>query len=389
MHWIWSEWFWLLPGLTWEDFKSRDGIQIPEMSDLLYWPLVAMIVLLILRKAVVIPLVFVPLGKYMGVRSKPVSPPPSNLELEKLYKVNRAKPPPDLLERYATETKMTERQVERWLRRKASSEQKTNLEKFTDYGWELTYYTCFCIFGLLVVATEPWCYDIEKVTEDYPRIPISQGIFWYMIVAFGFYLGQTYLLLTQPKKFDFNLMLLHHICTLCLMILNWVVNLVRFGALTLLVHECVDIFLALGKLASYCGMSRVSDLMSIPFCLVWFPTRVVIFPFHVVRGTVFVVPTLRGGVCPAYFFLNSFMVLLVIMHLFWSYKIIKAMIVKLKRGTSFNENHSHDEISSDDHPHKNETLLQNETLFQNKKAVQNGTLPQNGNLLRGEKAKVS
>lgn len=118
MDWFWSEWFWLKPGLTWEDYKPKYGINRPDSGDLWFWPVLFMAGLLLIRNVIVIPLLFVPLGKYMGVRSKPFSPPPQNTELEELFKVNRARPPQKLVEMYASEVGMSERQVERWLRRK-------------------------------------------------------------------------------------------------------------------------------------------------------------------------------------------------------------------------------------------------------------------------------
>lgn len=371
MDWIWSEWFWVPPGVTWEDYKSRDGIQTPDFNDLLFWPFFSMIVLLVLRKIIIVPLVFAPFGRYMGLRSKPISPPPPNPKLEKLYKVNRARPPQNLLERCAKENNMAERQVERWLRRQALSQQKTTLEKFSDLGWEFTYYTCYCIFGLLVVATQSWCYNLDLSVENYPRIPISQGLWWYFRIGFGFYLSQTYTLLTGTKRFDFYLMLLHHVCTLPLMTFCWLINFVRLGALTLLVHECVDITLA--------------NLMSIPFCLVWFPARLVIYPFHVLRGTLFVAPRVVGKIFPAYYLLNSLMISLLVMHVVWSYEIIKAIIIKMERGVHLNDRFSPDELSEEDNLQQSETLSKEGNLTQNSIQRHNGILTQNGALTQKNK----
>lgn len=350
MDWFWSEWFWMLPGLTWDDYKPDEGIYTPDSADLWFWPFVLMAILLIFRNVFLIPWVLTPIGQHLGVRSTTCHPPTPNPILEKLYKVNRARPPQQLLERYAAELGMSKRQVERWLRRKYLSKQKTSLNKFNDFGWQFVYYTFYCIFGLFVVASQPWCYDMELVLENYPRTSITQGLRWYFMTMFGFYLAQTYLLFTENRSYDFCRMLLHHACVISLIIFSWVANFVRFGAIAFFIHECVEIPFAVGKMFFYSGKTRVYDLSYIPYCSIWFITRLVIYPFQILRGSLFVIPKLMGGTCPAYYLLNSLMILMLCFHLMWTVEIFKAGWACLVHRSTLDDQCSSDEEKCEDAP---------------------------------------
>lgn len=350
MDWFWSDWFWMLPGLTWDDYKPVEGISTPDSADLWFWPFVLMVAFLIFRNLILIPWVLSPIGQRLGVRSKPCKPPTPNNTLEELYKVNRAKPPHKELERYAAKMGMTVRQVQRWLRRKLLSQQKTSLTKFNDFGWQFVYYTIYCIFGLVVVASQSWCYDIEQAMENYPRTSISQGLRWYILTTYGFYLAQTYLLFTENRSYDFNRMLLHHACIFALIVFSWIGNVVRLAGIAFLIHECVEIPFAVGKMFFYSGKTRVYDFSYIPYCSIWFITRLVIYPFHILRGSLFIAPGMIGGTCPAYYLLNALMLVMLCFHVMWTIDIFKAGWTCLVHRSTLDDRCSSDENSDGEVP---------------------------------------
>lgn len=346
--WFWSKDFWIHPEYSWEDYKPRDGILSPDSADLRIWPFLIMIALLIFSNCLLLPYVFTPLGKYLKIRSKPYAAPAPNDKLEKLYKVNRARPPQDLLKRTSSEVGWSERHVEKWLKQKTRSQQMTTLEKFNDFGWQFTYYMFYWIFGMIVVATEPWCYDLELAVEDYPRTSITKAFWWYYMTAIGFYYTQTFLLFTSVRRYDFYPLLSHHVCTICLLIFCWVINFARASSISLLVHECVDIPLALGKLVFYSGKTSVSDSMVFPFFFIWFSTRLVLYPFHVLRGSLFVFPRVIGTIWPAYYLLNTFMLSLLGMHLMWTKEVLVLVKGKLFTKNTLTDHRSDNEESEDD-----------------------------------------
>ena len=47
-------------------------------------------------------------------------------------------------------------------------------------------------------------------------------------------------------------LIIHHMATLCLMFLSWMINFTRVGTLVMLVHDCVDPIMEVSMLAYMC-----------------------------------------------------------------------------------------------------------------------------------------
>lgn len=74
-------------------------------------------------------------------------------------------------------------------------------------------------------------------------------------------------------------MFTHHIVTISLMAFSYLENYPRIGSLILVLHDGADFWLELAKIAKYASLQRICDSSFIIFALVWFVTRLVIFPF--------------------------------------------------------------------------------------------------------------
>ena len=60
------------------------------------------------------------------------------------------------------------------------------------------------------------------------------------------------------------------------------------------------------------------------FVFTWIITRLYIYPKYVVYTTIFEVAEIVG-VAPVYYVMNAFMVLLLVLHVIWTFYIIKAL----------------------------------------------------------------
>uniref|UniRef100_A0A2P2I2N1 Ceramide synthase 2-like n=1 Tax=Hirondellea gigas TaxID=1518452 RepID=A0A2P2I2N1_9CRUS len=354
--WFWNEWFWLPHGYTWDDLKSTTEINYPSASELLVWPPLIAVALLCIRQLILIPLVFRPLGKYYGIRSKPYMPPVHNEKLDKLYSINRARPPRQMLEKSASDLGMSSRQVERWLRRKTLSQQMTTLEKFTDHGWQVTYYSIYCIAGLVIVTSKPWYVDNMKVFENYPVQNIPTDIWWYYMTAIGFYIVQSVLLFKQDKKHDFYQMLAHHCFTIVILNFCWITNTVRICATSLLFHECSDIPLSLAKLFLYAGKLNTSNTFGAIFFLNWIPTRLYLYPMYVMRTSFYLSSLTGGSLWPAAYILQASMTGLFVLHLMWTMDIIPYVIKLFKNEKLDDPRSSPEELSDDDETLNNNSI---------------------------------
>ena len=102
---------------------------------------------------------------------------------------------------------------------------------------------------------------------------ISMSFYWSLCVSQFF----------DVKRKDFWQMFIHHIATIVLMCLSWVVNVFRIGSLVLVVHDSADIFLEAAKMAKYSGYQKVCDTIFGIFTVLWIVTRLGIYPFWIIK----------------------------------------------------------------------------------------------------------
>ena len=144
-------------------------------------------------------------------------------------------------------------------------------------SWRWFYYTCIFAYGIWALWNKDWFWDIKYCWYHYPHHSVAKDIWWYYMVELSFYwalcISQVIMLReiketknAQPyfesvfvcvftqffdvKRKDFWEMFIHHITTIALMAFSWTCNLTRVGTLVLIIHDCADIFLEVGKRTS-------------------------------------------------------------------------------------------------------------------------------------------
>lgn len=115
-------------------------------------------------------------------------------------------------------------------------------------------------------------------------------------------------------------------------------SLLHIGVLVLACHEMNDIFLEAAKMARY---SKAPEWMSvfwfIMFALSWFVTRIYAFGFIVIRSTLtdtYERAEQVGGVNiePHVSILNGLLIFLYLLHIYWSYLIMRIIVKSLTPG---------------------------------------------------------
>ena len=94
----------------------------------------------------------------------------------------------------------------------------------------------------------------------------------------AFYLSLVVTLFYDNKRKDFNEQVIHHIATLSLLVLSYVSQFTRVGALVMLYHDCSDVFLELAKLFNYAKIKNFPDVIFGIFMILFFLTRLVLYP---------------------------------------------------------------------------------------------------------------
>ncbi|KAL7644524.1 UNVERIFIED_CONTAM: hypothetical protein RMT77_005357 [Armadillidium vulgare] len=145
---------------------------------------------------------------------------------------------------------------------------------------------------------------------------MSLSFYWSLIISHFW----------ETKRSDFWQMLLHHLISAALIIFSWAVNLVRIGSVMLVLFDLADVLLQLTKMCIYIGNQPICNVIFSIFAATWIITRDFIFPFWIMRNTLFqsfdIIPSLPKSV---FFLFNSFIIILFLLQLMWTYFILRMM----------------------------------------------------------------
>jgi len=148
-------------------------------------------------------------------------------------------------------------------------------------------------------------------------------------------------------------MFIHHVVTLCLMFASWFTNTVRVGSLVLAIHDAVDWILESCKMAAYAKFDNASMVLVALFGSVWFGTRLVIFPAHIIRSCywdslqIFKEEGIEGRIGGVFYLLIGCLSLLCVLHAIWFYKIV-LLAIRVAKGDAVKDNRSDSEDAADE-----------------------------------------
>jgi len=329
---FWSADVWLPPNVTWDDIQPTETIAYPNFAHVWY-PILFSFGLTLIR-LLLERYVFFKIGILNGLR--PVRPwkgqAPENPTLEKIYSTSRkGKLSYKQIQGLAKQLDWTERQVERWIRMRRMQDRPSTLVKFMECGWRFTYYLFAFCYGLWALWDKPWFWDINECWYTFPHQAVTWDLWCYYMLSLSCYWSLLFTVFEDVKRKDFLEMAIHHIVTITLLVLSWTCNLIRMGSLVLILHDVADIFLESAKMTKYIRWQRTCDVLFVIFTIIWIVTRLGIYPLWILRSTCFdaklIVPMF-----PAYYIFNSLLLLLLVLHIIWTYFILKVCYRAIQSG---------------------------------------------------------
>ncbi|KAF7658057.1 hypothetical protein LDENG_00018120 [Lucifuga dentata] len=144
-------------------------------------------------------------------------------------------------------------------------------------------------------------------------------------------------------------MFVHHLATVGLITFSYVNNMARVGSLVLCVHDTSDFLLEAAKLANYAKYQRLCDSLFIIFSVVFFITRLVIYPIWILNSTMFESWAIVGPF-PSWWLFNFLLLVLQVLHIIWSYLIARIAVKAMLRGKVSKDVRSDIESSSEEEP---------------------------------------
>ncbi|XP_071970049.1 ceramide synthase 4-like isoform X2 [Engystomops pustulosus] len=332
--WLWRHEYWLPPGITWEDMKETEDFQYPRPRDLLFG--VPCAFLLTALRFVFERFVALPLSRKMGVREKYKRKPSVKPVLEEFYS-RKGKHPSEIEVRYlSAECKMQIRQVEHWFRCRRNQDRPSVTKKFCEASWRFTMYLISFLTGFVVLINKPWFWDQQEFWTDYPYQPLEISLYIYYMLQLGFYSSMLLTLAFDIKRKDLKEQIVHHFATIFLITFSYCANYIRAGTLVMLLHDAADYFLELAKMCNYSKWKRTCIALFIIFALVFSITRLFLLPTRVIYSTYYSSMLIFEPFFGYYFF-NSLLMTLQILHFFWAYMILRMICRFIFTGTVDND----------------------------------------------------
>jgi len=225
--------------------------------------------------------------------------------------------------------------------------------KFHDVVWKtivrmwLTYYSItLCLSKDYFWDTSLyWRHADGRLRGNYCRRDLSSDERLYYVFLFGYYLNHTITQFNDPKRKDFWALCAHHVITLLLILISYNSGYTSIGVVLGMCHEPSDLLLSVAKICRYLGMKTTGDVTFFAFVISWLYFRLYVYPVKCLIPTGFgawhhfyhdylPVPVDDPPNCSSLTvsFLFSLMVILYLLHFYWTYFVLKALFLKLLTG---------------------------------------------------------
>ncbi|KFO87561.1 Ceramide synthase 4, partial [Buceros rhinoceros silvestris] len=208
--------------------------------------------------------------------------------------------------------------------------------------WRFSFYITAFLTGLAVLYDKPWLWDHRECWTGYPQQPLQPSLFWYYMLELSFYWSLVFTLPFDVKRKDFKEQIVHHAATIfhC-------ANYIRIGTLVMVIHDASDCFLEPTKILNYMKWKKTCNSLFMIFSAVFLISRLVVYPYTVLYNTYYYSMEIFQPFF-GYYFVNVLLIILQLLHVFWSCLIIRMVCKFILQGTMEKDMRSDTEESDRD-----------------------------------------
>ncbi|XP_026547281.1 ceramide synthase 4-like [Notechis scutatus] len=205
--------------------------------------------------------------------------------------------------------------------------------------------------ALAILYNKPWLWDLRECWVGYPQQPLQTSIFGYYLVQISFYCSLLISLPFDVKRKDLHEQIVHHLVTVFLIGFSFCLNFIRIGSLVMFLHDISDCLLEVAKMFTYLKWQKTCDALFVTFSVAFLVTRLGIFPCKILHNTYYYSMEIYQPFFGYYFF-NALLMVLQLLHIFWSYLIIRMVYRFLICGMMEKDLRSQSEGSEDEVGHR-------------------------------------
>lgn len=318
---FWSKRFWLPQNTTWADLERTETTYFPHSTDL--WIPIPIAILLFAIRLLWERFIALPIGQMYGLKNSVNKKPPHNQVLQELFKTNKKVFPLDKkIKELEVELGMERREIERWWKKRRVQGKPSELQRFKESSWRFVFYLVAFGSGVYFQWDKVWVWDTKHCFIGYPFQPVDEVLWYYYMIELGFYWSLMMSLFMDTWRKDFTETIIHHLVTISLLSMSYSANLIRIGGLIMCLHDAIDPIMELAKMANYCKYKKVTNFLFICFTVMWFITRICIYPFYILKNTIFEA-TKHTGMAYIYYAYNGLLCVLQVLHIIWFCFILK------------------------------------------------------------------
>jgi len=330
------------------DDAEREGIFVGRFEHaifVIYWAIGLSLLRLLFNKFVARPI-----GRWGKIKEAPVSPPRKNTDLEQVFSTCRGRPKKHHIERGVAVTGLGYKYVARWFDRRRRVGQPTQLDKFCEETWRLTYYFAVSVYGFVVLYDKSWFQDPMLCWLGLGSQPFPDDVRIYYYVQLGMYVSLLAFIARDNERKDYWEQVIHHLVTISLMGFSYVQGYYRIGSLVLLVHDFADVFLEAAKAAFNLKYQATSEALFVVFAVAFCASRIVVYPWWILRNVAIGLSTVAVRMGGYNWFYLVLLGTLQILHLFWFRTIVVMAYKFIAKGKLEGDARSDDELedSEDD-----------------------------------------
>lgn len=188
--------------------------------------------------------------------------------------------------------------VERWLLFPLLTHLLKNKKDSRKIAWKASENTFYAVFYVISLATgwmvyqhESWKVNlfapscISAFWEHHP--PVSSEFRFYYLFELSYYVSCVlFLLFHDTKRKDFAEFFTHHVATISLIVLSYILGWMRLGLIILLLHDVGDVFLYSAKVMHYLAIHPWDIAVFAIFSVVFYVSRLFLFPRVILAVTV-------------------------------------------------------------------------------------------------------
>uniref|UniRef100_A0A5B7CB61 Putative ASC1-like protein n=1 Tax=Davidia involucrata TaxID=16924 RepID=A0A5B7CB61_DAVIN len=242
-----------------------------------------------------------------------------------------------------------------------TNERRKKIRKFKESAWKCVYFLSAEILALSVTYDEPWftntkCFWVGPGNQVWPDQKIKLKLKGMYMYAAGFYTYSIFaLIFWETRRSDFGVSMSHHVATVILIVMSYILRFARAGSIVLALHDASDVFLEVGKMSKYSGAETLASFSFILFVLSWILLRLIYYPFWILWSTSYELVLILnkekhkvdGPII--YYVFNSLLFCLLVLHIYWWVLMFRMLVKQVQARGQISEDVRSDSEGEDEH----------------------------------------